>query len=336
MDFTWLTTGSLGYNARMMNVLIVRTSSMGDLIHTLPAITDLVRHYPNIRISWVAEENFADIPKLHPAVIRVIPIAWRRWRKSLTSLATWREMRAFRNALRDTRWDWVVDTQGLLKSALPARLSGGPLAGYDRHSIREPLASAFYHTRHAVSRELSAVERNRRLLGKVFGYTVEGEAVFGIGRGSRPAFCAEGDYAVFLHATSRASKEWPEAHWVEAGKRLVREQGLRIVLPWGSQSEQQRAERLAAAIPGAQVAPRLTLAEAAGLLGHAAAVIGVDTGLTHLANAMEVPLVAIYTDTDPYYTGVVETAWAVNIGTTGMIPSVDDVLECLQARQSHS
>ncbi|GGY12436.1 lipopolysaccharide heptosyltransferase I [Paludibacterium paludis] len=318
----------------MMNVLIVRTSSMGDLIHTLPAITDLVKHYPNIRITWVAEERFADIPALHPAVVRVIPIAWRRWRKSLSRRETWREMRRFREALRDTRWDWVVDSQGLVKSAIPARLSGGPLAGYDAKSIREPLASLFYHKRYRVGRDLSAIERNRRLFGQVFGYEIDSPPVFGVVPGDRPDFAPPGRYAVFLHATSRASKEWPEARWIEAGCRLAADKGLAVVLPWGSEAERDRAERLARAIPGACVAPPLTLRHAAGLLGHAAAVIGVDTGLTHLANALAVPLVAIYTDTDPFFTGVVENEHALNCGGIGAVPTVDEVLERLASRRN--
>jgi len=215
-----------------------------------------------------------------------------------------------------------------LKSAIPGRWANGPLAGYDRASIREPLASRFYDRRYAVSRQLSAIERNRQLFGAAFGYRPEGAPVFGIRCGERLAWLPQGDYAVLLHATSRDSKLWPEAHWIELAHALQR-QGLAIVIPWGSAAERERAQRLAAAIPGALLAPKMTLREAAALLGHAAAVIGVDTGLTHLANALDVPLVAIYTDTDPALTGVVETARAANIGRAGEIPAVDAVLALL-------
>ncbi|WP_293760965.1 lipopolysaccharide heptosyltransferase I [uncultured Aquitalea sp.] len=317
----------------MMNVLIVRTSSMGDLIHTWPAITELKAHYPNFRISWLAEEGFADIARLHPSVDEVITLAWRRWRKSLFQRATWREMAALRHKLRDTRWELVVDCQGLLKSALPAKITRAPLTGYDKHSIREPLACLFYDKKHAVSWDLSAVERCRQLYGKVFGYQPQGAPVFGVPPGERPAWLAEGRYAVLLHATSKASKEWPEALWIALADRLCAEHGLTMVLPWGSAKEKQRAERLAAAMGQAVVAPRISLKEAAGLIGRAAAVVGVDTGLTHLANALNVPLAAIYTDTDPARTGVVETPWAVNLGHIGRCPSVDDVMQALQSRR---
>ena len=317
----------------MMNVLIVRTSSMGDLIHTWPAITELKTHYPNLRISWVAEENFADIARLHPAVAEVIPIAWRRWRKTLCSATTWREIRELRQRLRSTHWELVVDCQGLLKSAIPAKLSGAALTGYDRQSIREPLACLLYDKTHQVDWSLSAVERCRLLLAKVFGYQPEGSPRFGVPAAARPGWLPQGAYAVLLHATSRASKEWPEDHWISLGQRLVAQHGLQLIIPWGNEQEKARAERLASAMPQAMVAPRMSLVDACGLLGHAQAVIGVDTGLSHLANALNVPLVAIYTDTDPSKTGVVETPWAINLGNIGQCPTVDEVYQALLARK---
>jgi heptosyltransferase-1 len=225
----------------MMNVLIVRTSSMGDLIHTWPAITELKTHYPNLRISWLAEENFADIPRLHPAVEQVIPMAWRRWRKRLFAADTRAEMKAVYQQLQATQWDLVVDCQGLLKSAIPAKLSRGPLAGYDRHSIREPLACLLYDKTHRVDWSLSAVERCRLLLAKVFGYQPEGSPRFGVPAAARPDWLAQGEYAVLLHATSRASKEWPEQHWIALGEKLAAQHGLQLIIPWGNAAEQQRA-----------------------------------------------------------------------------------------------
>lgn len=315
-----------------MKVLIVRTSSMGDLIHTYPALTELVRHYPNIEIGWLAEENFAEIPALHPAVGEVIPIAWRRWRRSLATPTTWRAFGQLKQRLAGGGWDVVVDLQGLLKSAWPARWAKAPLAGYDRRSIREPLASWLYDKAYAVSWQLSAVERCRSLLGQAFGYQPSGVAEFGIRAPERLSWLPQ-RYAALLHATSKASKEWPEPHWVALGQRLLAD-GIVSVLPWGSAPEQARAERLARQIPQAIAAPKLTLTDAAALLGHASAVIGVDTGLTHLANALNQPLVAIYTDTDPRATGVVESARACNLGGVNQCPDVEQVWAALQTCRS--
>jgi len=317
----------------MMNVLIVRTSSMGDLIHTWPALTELVRHYPNLRISWLAEENFADIARLHPAVSQVITLAWRRWRKGLLANSTWNEMKTMQKSLHGTKWDWVIDSQGLLKSAIPARLAGGPLAGFNWKSVREPLACLLYNKTYSVSRELSAIDRNRALFAQIFGYQVEGAAKFGIQPGLRLSWLPVDNYAVLLHATSRSSKEWSEANWIDLGRQLQDQHGLKLLIPWGSDAEHTRAQRLSVQLPGSMVAPRLALDEAASLLGHASAVIGVDTGLTHLANALDVPLVALYTDTDPRLTGVIETEAAINLGGIGKNPSVKQVLDALASRR---
>ena len=302
---------------------------MGDLIHTFPALSDLACARPDMQVSWLAEEAFVDIPGLHPQVVRTIPIAWRRWRRQLLQSQSWREMRALRQALAGTRWDLVLDAQGLLKSALPGKLANGPLAGYDAASIREPLASRFYDHCYPVSRQLAAIERNRQLFAAALGYTFSGPPVFGIRAGARLDWLPAAPYWVLLHATSRDSKLWPEAHWVALAHQL-QAQGLATVIPWGNAAEQQRAERLAAAIPGALVAPRMRLRDAAAMLGHATAVVGVDTGLTHLANALDVPLVALYTDTDPARTGVVETAWATNLGGIGACPTPEAVLDALR------
>ncbi|AXE32629.1 lipopolysaccharide heptosyltransferase I [Chromobacterium phragmitis] len=316
-----------------MNVLIVRTSSMGDLIHTWPAITELKTHYPNVRLTWLAEESFADIARLHPQVDEVLTLSWRSWRRRLWQPAAWRELKALKRKLRDTHFDLVLDSQGLLKSAIPARWAQAPLAGLDWPSARESLASLFYDKKHKVSRLLSAIDRNRLLFGLSFGYAPDGPPQFGIRRGERPSWMLSGRYAVLLHATSRASKEWPEANWVELGTQLSAHHDMVTVLPWGNDREKERAERLAARLPAAVVAPRMSLLEAAGLLGNACAVVGVDTGLVHLANALNVPVAAIYTDTDPQQTGVVETPWATNLGNIGQCPTVQAVLEALQSRR---
>jgi heptosyltransferase I len=316
----------------MMNVLIVRTSSMGDLIHTWPALTDLARHYPNVRVSWLTEENFVDIAGLHPSVQEVIPLAWRRWRKRILLPSTWCEIRAMRNALQATKWDLIIDSQGLLKSAIPARMAGNVLVGLDWKSCREPIASLLYSKTYRVSWEKSAVNRNRELFSKIFGYTLSGEPVFDIHEEKRPDWVPADNYAMLLHATSKESKEWPENQWVELADRLNEQSDMIAVFPWGNPREHERAVRLTQQCRKAICAPRMTLREAAGALSHATAVVGVDTGLSHLANALAVPLVAIYTDTDPASTGVVETRHAVNLGGVGKVTTVDEVLSALLQR----
>jgi heptosyltransferase I len=310
-----------------MRILLVKTSSLGDVIHNLPVATDLRRRFADAVIDWVVEESFADLPRLHPAVRKIIPVAVRRWRKALLSPATWTEIGAYRRAVTAERYDAVLDTQGLLKSALIAARARGQKMGYAADSVREPLAARFYDRTFAIPRNLHAVERNRRLAAAAFGYSVD-ELPLDYGIAAPPLaapWLPAGDYAVLLTATSRADKEWPEADWLALGQALIT-MGMRCVLPAGSAAERERAERLAATLGRAVAAPPLGLTELAGLMAGARIVIGVDTGLTHLAAALDRPTVAIFCGSDPTLTGVFAGARAVNLGGIGKPPGAGEVL----------
>jgi heptosyltransferase-1 len=307
-----------------MRILLVKTSSMGDVIHNLPVASDIRIRCPDVKIDWAVEEAFADIPALHPAIERVIPVAIRRWRRSLLARKTLEEMRAVSNQLREQAYDVVLDTQGLLKSALLATWAGGERRGYTFACAREPLAALFYTKRYHVDKSLHAVERNRRLAALALGYELPGTLDYGI-RAAPPVVWLAQRYAVLLHGTSRDDKRWPDDHWISLGKQL-HGAGLICVLPWGSNNEQERSHRLAAAIEEAIVPPRLRLTEAASLLASAGIVIGVDTGLTHLAAALHTPVAAIYCASDPGLTGVHAGPLAVNLGGRGIPPTVEQVL----------
>jgi heptosyltransferase-1 len=309
------------------NIVLIKTSSLGDVLHNLPVVSDICRYVPDACIDWVVEEGFAPLPALHPGVSRVIPVAMRRWRKSL-----WRscgEMRAVCRSLRANHYDLALDTQGLLKSALIARCIRAPRCGFDRNSAREPLASLFYDRTYRVEKNLHAVERNRQLAGQALGYTPQGAPDYGI---RAPAlnlpWLPPEPYTVLLHATSREEKLWDEANWIALGKRLG-QMGMRVVLPWGSAEEQARSERLRAAIPGAICPPAIGLNEAAALLGGARATVGVDTGLSHLAAALGVPTVGIYTASDPGLTGLHAGKSAINLGGKQQTPEVEEVMVAL-------
>jgi len=312
----------------MPKILLVKTSSLGDVVHNLPVASDIRASLPEAEIAWVVEEAFAAIPRLHRAVARVIPVAIRRWRGALWREGVRDEVRRFREALRDTKYDAVIDSQGLLKSALIARTARGWRIGLDWKSAREPLA-LFYDRTFSVPRAGHAVERNRKLAAQALGYPIPACADYGIRAepGRFPWLPAE-RYAVLLHATSASAKLWPEASWRMLGERLV-ERGMRCVLPWGNDAERERSERLAAAIPDAIVPPMLPLAEVSPLLAGAHAVIGVDTGLTHLGAALGRPTVGIYCATDPAATGLYGSARAANTGAVGRPPGVDHVIGAL-------
>jgi heptosyltransferase-1 len=310
----------------MPDVLFIKTSSLGDVVHHMPAVVDARKAHPNTTFAWLVEEAFAPLVRLHPATGHVIPVAWRRWRKSLYSPSTMSEIAASLRAIRDLHFDDIVDTQGLLRTALIARVARGRRHGYDSSSIREPLASAFYDERYRVSRDLHAVERNRILSGLALGYSPLGAPDFGL---DRKQFSGTGSrYGLLLHATARAEKFWREEHWVALGKRLNRNAELRLL--WGTDTERVRSERIAAAISGARVEERKPLDQVAALIAGAQFVVGVDTGLSHLAAALGVPLVAIFTGSKPGLTGPVGSGPIAVLGADGAPPTVDAVIDAVE------
>lgn len=304
----------------MTRILFVKTSSLGDVVHQMPAIVDARAHLPRAHFAWVVEEGFAPLARLHPMIDEVIPVATRRWRSRLLSPTTWPEIRAFRRRLREGAFDTVVDTQGLIRSGLIVKMAGGVKHGYDAQSIREPLASRFYDVRHAVSRDQHAVARNRALTALALGSNANAPLDYGLSC----RIAATPPYAVLLHGTSRADKEWPEDNWVAVG-RALRAKGLGVMLPWGSDAERARSERLTQAIEGSTVPPRTPLDRTAQLIGAASLVIGVDTGLLHLAAALTVPLVGIFVATDPAKTGPVGAGTIEILGGKNMQPTPGEV-----------
>jgi len=240
----------------------------GDVLHNLPVVTDIKRHYPGAQIDWLVEESFAALPRLHPAVQNVIPVALRRWRSRLLSPVNWRQIASFRTLLSAQNYDFAIDTQGLLKSALLMRGAQGLRCGFHKHSAREPLASFLYQRTFTVATGQHAVERNRQLVAQALGYTIDTPADYGIHAPSFERFewLGQGIYAVLLHATSQAEKLWDEANWIALGAISSRkEHSYHPAL--GSESERLRSLRFAESIPGAVVPPRLSLHEAAILLG---------------------------------------------------------------------
>lgn len=318
----------------MLKILLVKTSSLGDVIHQLPALTDIRAHFPDAEVDWVVEENFAELPALHPCVRQVIPVSVRRWRRALLKPSAWREMAAFRHQLQETVYDLVMDSQGLIKSAAISLLAHGPRCGYDRTSAREPFAALAYDKLIQIPKNLHAVERSRLLAGRALGYTPEAAVDYGIAAppGELPWLSGQ-PYVVLLHATSREDKEWPEDYWLALADYL-NHSGYQCVLPWGGVRERERSERLASRMASAMVPPRLKLAEAATLLGGAKAVVGVDTGLTHLAAALKVPVVALYCASDPGLTGVYSSGPTKNLGRAGHVPQPDEVVAAVAAVMS--
>ena len=286
-----------------MRVLLIKTSSLGDVIHTLPALTDAQAAIPGIRFDWVVEEGFAEIPVWHPAVAEVIPVAIRRWRKSPLQTLRSGAWKRFRQRIHAHRYDLIIDAQGLLKSAVLTLGLKAPVVGLDKASIREPLASRFYDRRVSVPRDQHAVERVRQLFARALGYELpERIGDYGLNRAWLAGDQAGGDYLIFLHGTTWVTKHWPELYWRRLAE-LAAEQGMEVRLPWGNDSEKARAQRIADGLPGIHVLPKLSLAGMAAILAGARGCVAVDTGLGHLGAALDVPTISLYGPTNPGWSG---------------------------------
>ncbi len=305
----------------MDNILFIKTSSLGDVVHHMPAATDARQRFPDAQIAWVVEEAFAPLVGLHPAVDTVIPVATRRWRRQFLKRETWQQIAAFRRLLRPSAYDRVIDVQGLVRSAIIARAARGERHGYDSQSIKEPFAARFYDVKHKVSRALHAVDRNRALSGLALGYTPARTIDYGLQR----VASVEDRYAMLLHGTSRVSKEWAEGCWIELG-RWLHGKGFACVLPWGDGIEKLRAERLCAAIPDSRVLERQPLDVTAKVIAGASLVVGVDTGLLHLAAAYQVPLAGVYVASDPGLTGPVGAGRIVVVAGIEKAPAAGEVI----------
>jgi len=316
-----------------LNILLVRVSSLGDVLHNLPIVADIHRRFPDARVDWVVEEGYVSLVKLNPHVRKVIPFALRRWRKGLGDAAVRAELRGFFRDLRAEQYDYVFDTQGLIKTGIVMACArtrpGGQkvgLANGTEDSGYEGVSRIFHSRSIPVEPRTHAVARGRQVVAAVLGYAVDTPPDFGLPApegSARPAWMPPEDYAVFFHGTARDAKKWPTAHWIALGQALA---PMTVLLPWGSPREKEEAERLAAALPNARVLPQLPMMDAVELARHAALAVGVDTGLTHIAAAFVRPTVEIYCDSPRWKT---EGNWSpriVNLGDTGAPPAVADVV----------
>lgn len=326
---------------------------MGDLVHALPAVSDIARAYPDAQIDWVAERPFDAIARLHPAVHRVIPLAWRKWRKTIWRTETRRLMSTFKSQLNQTSYDVVIDLQGLLKSVAVmrlARLSQSPdtigYCGYDKHSIREPLASFFYQHRFQVSRHASSVARNRALTAAALGIDDSPLIDFGLRHMVMPTdwndVLPNGEHpeittwVALIHGASRDSKLWDIEQWFELMNHLA-QRGQRTLLIWGNEAERLRSEKLLRMMQSAgwsedvlPIVPGfLTITQVAQCLAVSVAVVGLDSGFTHLAGALSRPTVGIYRDFDPELASVMGLNYCVGVGGVGAAVSSATVIEQL-------
>ncbi len=299
-----------------MRVLVVKTSSMGDLVHTLPALTDATRALGNIRFDWVCEPIFAEIPHWHPSVGDVLAIPLRRWKGKLYRLLVSNDFAAYKQALGAQRYDAVIDAQGLLKSAfLITRFTDGLKHGFDRRSAKERLAASVYDVRHRVARSKHAISRIRELFARSLGYTLpetEPDASIDLSRLHEPADCL-----VLVTQTSRQAKCWTIDGW----KAVIEDALPRfsdIVLPVGGDVEFEAVSAMTEGLP-VRILNQASLNDVAFEISNARAVVSVDTGLAHVADALSIPTLALYGPTKPDLVGPVSETSKILKSSTGQM-----------------
>lgn len=288
----------------MKKVLLIKLTSLGDVIHALPAITDAHLALPDLSFDWVIDTHFQDVARWHPAVEKVFTSNHRVWRHRFFQRQTHREMEQLIRNIRDTHYDLVIDGQGNFKTALLSLLTRGVRAGFDRDSVREWIAHYAYQTKVSASKQDHAVNRLRQLFAKTLGYecpTTLPQFMIDRNRLALPRYPLPDSYLLFVHNASWKTKLWPEAHWKTLLQRVVKE-GYTVLLPWGNEEEKARAERLCIS-PQVQVLPYLTLSEMGSVIAKATACVCLDTGLSHLAAALGVPSVTLYGASDSGLTG---------------------------------
>lgn len=291
-----------------MRVLIVKVSSLGDVIHTLPAVTDAKKANRRLQFDWVVEENFVEIPSWHPAIDRVIPVAFRRWKKNIFRTLRNGEFKAFKSDLKQEHYDLVIDAQGLIKSGIISRLSKGLTIGLSDSTIKEPMATLFYNKMFSVPRDEHAVQRVRELFSRALNYELDTEDLncidYGIdlNRIGLQEKTSPSGVLIFLHGTTWESKHWPVPFWRELA-RLASAKGYSVRLPWGNDAERERAQLIAQGIASVSVLDRQSLTEMARQIAQADGVVAVDTGLGHLAAALATPAVSLYGPTNPGLSG---------------------------------
>lgn len=273
---------------------------MGDVLHTLPALTDATQAIPALEIDWLVDEGFSPIPAWHPAVKNIITVPLRKWKKNIFSLKTAIEFFSFCIVLRKKKYDLIIDAQGLLKSAITAKIANGKIAGLNKDSAREPISCFFYAKKYAIKKNQHAILRTRQLFAQIFNYPFEDKKInYGVHFDKLPILpiSLENNYVVFLHGTTWESKHYPNSYWKILLEKC-HENNMIVYLPWGNDTEKLRAEKLIEGIPTAKILPRLSISQMAAVLKKATAVVAVDTGFGHLCAALGTPTISLYGPTD--------------------------------------
>jgi heptosyltransferase-1 len=318
---------------RMKRVLIVKVTSLGDIVHAQPVVADLHRAFPGVKVDWAADEVFAEIVQWNRGVDRVLCAPLRRFKHA----RNWSDLTSIASSiaqLRAERYDAIVDIHGVYKSAIISFLArSSRRLGYQSQDLGERGAAFAYNGRFGPRPDCDAWHGMRVSVSEALGYPLDGEPMYNLSVPSGPEPVADhpaeaSPVAMLFHATSKDDKKWPAAHWVVVGRELTR-RGLRVALPWGSDAERAEATAISAQVPGSTVLPRMTVTELARAIEASALVVGTDTGFVHLAHALQKPVVMIFVATSPQHCGVSAPFRSISIGDGQHIPATDTALKAI-------
>ncbi|HZZ11727.1 MAG TPA: lipopolysaccharide heptosyltransferase I [Paraburkholderia sp.] len=315
----------------MKRILIVKVTSLGDIVHGQPLVADLRRAFPGIKVDWAADAAFADILRWNPGIDRVLCAPLRGFKKQ-RSLAGLKSIAASIGELRREKYDAVIDVHGVYKSAIISFLARSRRRyGYRNADLGETGAAFAYNRRFGPRPNLNAWDGLRKTVSETFGYTIDEAPQFGLrvpAAPLSPEAAARAPFALLFHATSSAEKKWPVGHWHAIGHRL-NSLGISPLLPWGSEAEHVDAVAIAAGIPGAIVLPRLSVQAVAQHIEMSTLIVGTDTGFVHLASALGKPTVMIFTATSRRHFGIDVPGLSVSTGDEGRPASIDEVQDAI-------
>lgn len=306
-----------------MRILVIRLSALGDIVHALPALTDLRRAFPQATIDFAVDERFVDIARLHGHVDQVLSFPLKRWKRNIGRLQTWRELCSTLRSFRSTRYDRVIDVHGITKSAVLCWLASSDFrAGPDGTYSPDWLPPKIYNYPCRPESWTPRTQWIRQIAAQAMQLDIKGPADFGLRLQWRPSRAGS---IVLVTNTAGSERMWSHDKWLGLARQLC-EMPYPMILPWGTPQERERVDRIINELGhrNCVAGPTQSIGAWAADLSQARLVVGVDTGLLHIAAALGTPCVGIFTHSDPTLLISQNPAWRATVGGPGLPPPSSD------------
>ena len=278
-----------------MKIAIVKLSAMGDIVHAMVALQFIKKKYPNIQLDWVVEKAFIGVLQDNPHIDNILPVELKAIKKN--KLAIFKEIKRVKKYAK-ANYDLVIDAQGLLKSAIVAKLLGKKAAGFNRNSIREKVASWFYNIGVDIDYAANTIDRNAKVLGEPLGVEITPQMIlnkepflfFKESEIYKSYLSSDKKNIIFVIGSTWESRNYPKEKFAALADILQEN----VLIVWGDKQEREKAEWIAQNSSFAFVMPKLNLNELKALIASADLVIGNDTGPTHMAWGLNIPSITLF------------------------------------------